>query len=370
MEFLTKSKFNPYEKIPESLNHWQIDDAAYRRFDRIDWVVTEKVHGANLCFAIDRLGIRCAKRKEFISEKDNFFNYQKLLDQLKGKINEAFALIQQKYPQVSQMFIYGELFGGGYPHPDVEPDYTVQLVQTGIYYSPTIEFYAFDVAIFPGYNPENKVYLDYDCALEIFQATGIFHARPLFVGKWNEACSYPIEFDSTIPAELGLPALSHNPAEGVVIKPLKSIYLETKKGKIRPIIKNKIAAFTEDKRFHQAQKWQDERSPIQEEHLSLLKWEAFNLVTENRLQNTISKIGTDYRRQSRQMFRLFVEDVLEEIVQTKSEEFASLTSHEKNKFTEYLQGEVRQLFKGFVKERTPIRWESNRGFKGRGKNKR
>ena len=358
MQDLTKSKFNPYEKIPESWNHWQIDDAAYRLFDKIDWVVTEKVHGANLCFTIAPTGIRCAKRKEYISENDAFFNYQRLLEKLKGKIQQVFDVLEQQHPQISRVFIYGELFGGGYPHPDVEPDRTVKLVQTGVYYSPTIEFYAFDIAICTEETSDNKIYLDYDRALEIFQEVGIFHARPLFVGKFNNACSYPIEFDSTIPAELGLPALSQNPAEGVTIKPLKSIYVETKKGKVRPIIKKKIAAFTEDRRFHQAKKWPDERSPSQEEHFSVLKWEGFNLITENRLQNAISKIGTDYRRQSRQIFSLFIEDILEEISASQSETLASLTPNERNEFTEYLEKEARQLFKGFFKERSLPRWQS------------
>lgn len=55
---------------------------------------------------------------------------------------------------------------------------------------------------------------------------------------------------------LNLPPLQKvNKAEGIVIKPIKSIYIETRKGKIRPIIKNKIPEFAEDSRYHQAQKW-------------------------------------------------------------------------------------------------------------------
>ena len=43
------------------------------------------------------------------------------------------------------LYIFGELFGGGYPHPDF-PFVPEELVQTGIYYCPGLEFYAFDIA--------------------------------------------------------------------------------------------------------------------------------------------------------------------------------------------------------------------------------
>jgi hypothetical protein len=45
------------------------------------------------------------------------------------------------------VLLFGELCGGRYPHPEVPPDARVEAVQTGVYYSPTIEFYAFDIAL-------------------------------------------------------------------------------------------------------------------------------------------------------------------------------------------------------------------------------
>ena len=46
---------------------------------------------------------------------------------------------------------------------------------------------------------------------------------------------YPIGFDSTIPELLGLPPLADNKAEGIAIKPMQSIEVETKKGRLRPV---------------------------------------------------------------------------------------------------------------------------------------
>jgi hypothetical protein len=82
------------------------------------------------------------------------------------------------------------------------------------------------------------------------------------------------------------------------------------------------AEFAEDKRFDQAQKWPLERSDHTTNALDLLKWEAFNQITENRLQSAISKVGLPVRGQQKraqQIFQLVVQDVLEEIKQHQSE---------------------------------------------------
>ena len=50
-------------------------------------------------------------------------------------------------------------------------------------------------------------YLDYDVALEIFKTYEIFHLKPLFVGRMNEALDYNLKFDSTLPKILGFPEL-------------------------------------------------------------------------------------------------------------------------------------------------------------------
>lgn len=360
--------FTAYEKIAESATRWQMDEASARLFSKTDWVVTEKVHGANFCFITDGKMIRCAKRKRLLADGESFFHHQSVLNRAQEQIKAAFFLLKERHSALQRIAIYGELFGGSYPHPDVEPDPSVQPVQTGLYYSPTIEFYAFDIALQHDYDdkPSTRRYLDYDQALQILQKVQLFHAQPLFIGKWNEANAYPVGFDSTIPALLGLPPLpprhacvaqrdacvGHNPAEGIVIKPMKSIYIETKKGPIRPIIKKKIAAFAEDKRFHQAQKWPTPQTHNEYDPLSMLKWEIFNLVTENRLINAISKVGMSQsagRTEARLLFNMLVADVLEQLSETQEAALQTLTSQQERQLRAYLYQEARQLFKSFFR---------------------
>lgn len=344
--------FTSYEKIAEAPEQWQLDEAGYRLLDKLSWVVTEKIHGANFCFLSDGTSILCANRKQILHPGENFFQHVQLLARLKDAILHIWTLTREHYPDCERIFLYGELFGGAYPHPEVAPDPSVQAVQTGIYYSPHIEFCAFDLAIESPTQPHH--YLDYDQACQIFKAAHLLYAMPLFIGSYRDALAYSPRFPSTIPALLGLPALPENTAEGIVIKPVKSILLPTRKKEIRPILKKKIAEFSEEKRFSEAQKWSRPQTNQATDRLALTQWEAFNLITENRLQNAISKVGLPERgekKRAQQIFRLLVEDVLEQLVLNQEELFSALTAEEKEALTMAIHGEVRVLMSSYFKAR-------------------
>ncbi|WP_315791410.1 RNA ligase family protein [Fischerella sp. JS2] len=267
----TEWKSITYEKIPENLHQWQLTESDYWLFKKTDWVVTEKIHGANFGITTNGLEVRFARRKEFLQLGEDFFNYLSLRTKLAQQAKEIFWLLQPT-TQLQRIYIYGELFGGEYPHPEVKavPGVSVQAVQTGVYYSPKIEYYAFDIAILENQTSLEKTYLNYDHALDLFHQVGMMSAESLFIGKYEDAMAYSIEFESKIPETLGLPKLTFaNKAEGIVIKPLKTIYLLTSKGNIRPVIKKKIPVFSEDSRFHQAKKWNFQQLPLDKGGLSI-----------------------------------------------------------------------------------------------------
>jgi Rnl2 family RNA ligase len=356
--------FTSYEKIAESLDQLYRDEAATRALEKAQWVVMEKIHGANFCFLTDGKEVRCASRKQMLGPRDDFFGYQAVAARLRQKILDLFTLVPPASPpgntppgtaglRASRVLIYGELFGGSYPHPDVPPDLTVQPIQTGIAYAPSIEFCAFDIAIEDDSQGQPRAYLDYDVATKLLEQAGLFYARPLLIGSFQEALSYPLGFPSTIPKLLGLPPLpTENKAEGVVIKSLKTILLPSGKGMRRPLLKRKIAEFAEDQRFHQAEKWVTPRSTAEQSTLDLLTWEAFNLVTANRLQSAVSKLGAltpgDGKR-AQQVFRLLVEDVLEQLGEQHAAPLASLTPAEHAQLLEYIRGEARALMKAYMR---------------------
>lgn len=344
--------YRSYEKIADSLQQWYLNEDGYRQLEKLDWVVTEKIHGANFCFITDGQSIICANRKHFLKPDEPFFSYQKVKDRLSQTIVQVYGLIRLKYPQIKHVLIYGELFGGCYPHPDVSPDLLVQPIQTGVCYCPGIEFCAFDIAI------EQKdttcSYIDYDQTVAICQQAGLFYAQPLLIGSYQQAFSYPASFTSTIPARLNLPPLTKpNLAEGIVIKPLQAVMLATTRGFLRPILKQKIAAFAEDKRYNEAQRWPLLANETTLQGLELLKWEVFNLVTENRLQSAISKVGIVRSRrketvkQARYPFRLLVEDVLDQVIINQEELYFQLDNDKKKQLLCYIEEEVRKIIKTY-----------------------
>ncbi|MGJ5676531.1 MAG: hypothetical protein ACR9NN_23495 [Nostochopsis sp.] len=52
----------------------------------------------------------------------------------------------------------------------------VQAVQTGVYYSPKIEYCAFDIAILENQTSLEKTYLNYDQALNLLHQVGMMSA--------------------------------------------------------------------------------------------------------------------------------------------------------------------------------------------------
>lgn len=277
-----------YEKMPKNLKGLHLSDKAQQDLNKLKWVVTEKIHGANFSFVYEDHQLLYAKRKDYLKWTDDFFGFQAVAADMEDRVLALFEQLKQDMP-ADTYILYGELFGGKYPHPEVMPDPDVQAIQTGVYYSPAIRFCAFDIAL-ESAETGLKTYLDYETALAYFERFGIFHARALFTGKINEVLDFNTRIDSTIPRQLQLPELSPNLMEGVVIKPLR--HTDIMPPGVRPIIKRKNPEFDEEKKFHEAEKWSfipgvSSRS----EELSFLVTEMAAYITENRLNSAVSKTG-------------------------------------------------------------------------------
>ncbi len=310
--------FSEYEKIPQNFKSLNLDEKAFQELEKVKWVVTEKVHGANFSFIYEldndndsnnNYKLFFAKRKEVLSWNDDFFAFQLLVNQIEDKILNLFEALNQEISNeiskeysnnttifVKKYIIFGELFGGEYPHENIQKNTDVQAIQTGVYYSNNIGFYAFDIAFEienkEGNNQLERIYLDYEKALNYFEKYGLLHAKPLFIGKLNEALTFNTRINSTIPALLGMPLLENNLIEGVVVKPFHNPSTEIIK--FRPIIKIKNKEFDEKIAFHQAKKWSytPETTFLSKSvELSFLVDELCQYLNQNRLNSVLSKIG-------------------------------------------------------------------------------
>lgn len=333
--------FTSYPKIPESWDNMSLTEQDYRVLKKTEWVVTEKIHGANFCILTNGEKIHFAKRKEVLSEEENFFGYHTLRETLTEKANQLYTQISETYPDTVAVAIYGELFGGAYPHPEVTPIDGIQAIQTGVYYSPNIHFWVFDVSRI---TDTSAYYLSFQELIEGCETTQLPYLPALFIGTYQEAQNYPIKFYSTIPAMLHLPDLAENWAEGIVIKPAKAILLDTKKGWIRPVIKKKIELFSEDTRYHQAQKWAGTSgaSNLLGEVILVVQ----DLVNENRLNNVISKIGqinTADTAQLKSLKEALEADVWESFWEKMTEQYFKLSIEEQQQVNEAVKLAVEHL---------------------------
>ena len=276
--------FKKYGSIENAQNQDIIRKIKEQGFYNEEYVVQEKVHGANVCFITNGKNIISAKRTAIISADEKFYNLQELQKKYETKIIQLFNIISKKVENISQLAVYGELFGGLYAHPAVLKVKSATRLQKGIYYSPDNDFYAFDIRI------NNEQYLDTDTINGFFEEAEFFYAKTLFRGTLDDCLAYPNEFQSQIAVWLGLPQIENNTCEGVVIRPVKPLFF---KNRARVMLKNKNEKWAEKSNYsaRKAKKQKTEKPlPLSNLAQILLK-EISTYINENRLNSVLSKIG-------------------------------------------------------------------------------
>ncbi len=255
----------------------KICELLYENENLKSWVALEKVHGCNFSFLVSsREGVRVAKRTAILEEGENLNNIstRKLLDKYGPCAKQAYEMLnnmRKDKNKIKQLTIFGELFGGHYPHPNVPVVKDAKLAQKGIYYHNDNDFYAFDI-----YDGQN--YLDYDVCMNIFQQCGFFYAEPLCRGTFEEVLKFPNTFETTLPKHYGHPSLNQeNIAEGLVLKPIRAARMHNGQ---RVILKNKREEYAEvNPKKKQIYNCNDVDKV----------WETLKLyVTKNRLENVES----------------------------------------------------------------------------------
>ncbi|WP_428070352.1 RNA ligase family protein [Chryseobacterium gambrini] len=336
------SEFSGYEKMPNNLKKLGLSESDFSKMEKLKWVVTEKVHGANFSFVYENGSLKFAKRKEYLNWTDDFFGFQLVVSKLENNILRLFEKLSSDIA-AEKYIIYGELFGGKYPHPEVAPLKDIHAVQTGVYYTPDIEFCAFDIAIETD-GSDSKYYLDYESSVAYFDEFKIFYAKPLLIGKFNEAMNFNIRINSAVPKEFNLPELNDNLIEGVVIKPFNQLDNNDFQ---RPIIKLKNPEFDEEEKFHEAEKWSFiPNVSSKTEELSFIVDELRNYVTQNRLKSAVSKIGTlDLNNHSRvsEIKKEFLEDVITDFNENNDNLLNDLSPEDKTWIAERINAEINKM---------------------------
>lgn len=300
-----ENMFKKYNSIENTYREKAIEQVYLHDYGNDVFVVQEKVHGSNFSFITEGNTIQVAKRTSLISEDENFNNYTYVVNKYEKAVLKLFKLVKADFPETEMITIFGEIFGGNYPHPDVENINGMTRIQKGVFYTPENDFYAFDICI------NHKQYVDVTIANTYFEKVGLFYAKTLFVGTFSECMAYPNDFESKVHEWLQLPTIEDNVCEGTIIKPLISKRFGNGE---RVIFKNKNEKWSEKshlKRTHTDKPNAVEAFSDTEKELmhTLLEY-----VNENRLMNVQSKIGEFSPKQTGKTIGLLAKDALEDFV--------------------------------------------------------
>ncbi|OJJ15040.1 RNA ligase, Rnl2 family [marine bacterium AO1-C] len=294
--------FKKYTSIENTYRDEFLDRIKGHGFWEDEFIVQEKVHGANLSYwTTNGKDFFSAKRTAQLSNEEKFYNHDLILSEIQPKLESIWSDLTNEIEDLKQFTIFGEVIGGDYPHQAVEADRKAIMVQKGIFYSPKNHFYAFDILI------NSETYLDVEVANHYFDKQDLLYAKTIFKGNIQACLDYPNDFNSTLPKEFNLPELTPNIVEGVVIKPIKTRHFNNG---VRVILKNKNEKWSENKKYHKTIKSEEALS----EKVTKLQEAILTYVTENRLNNVLSKIGEISPKDFGKVLGMFNKDVVEDFL--------------------------------------------------------
>lgn len=239
-----------YPKIIERIDALGLDERQMRATRAGRYVAREKIHGANFALHTDGASVRASRRKRWLTEDEHeaCFHCGALLRSLREPVLAVYRALGVRDAQ--RVVVFGELFGGRYPHPRVAADPRYSAVQTGVWYAPSLAFAVFDVAIVG--EGDALAFVGADEVDALCAAASMMAAPVVARGRLSDVLAVTLPFATRVPAMLGLPALEDNLAEGVVItaaqRPSRALLAAP-----RLVIKRKIDRFAEDERFGLAQ---------------------------------------------------------------------------------------------------------------------
>jgi Rnl2 family RNA ligase len=273
MKFLSyRSSENSYqqkfvEKVKENLN-WK----------SIEWVVQEKIHGANFSFYVNEETIRCASRNNFLGNQ-NFHGYLRIKQKYEKDIKSLFDYYKKVDDDIQYIVVYGELFGGSYPHPDV-PRENIPSVQKGVFYLPYVDFLVFDILLV---KENSKMFVSPSHMIKTLKTVGVnLSPVPTLSSNFLDFClDFPIEnIHPAISKVSGLPQIENNIIEGIIIRPDIMLNYDSI---VFPVFKKKNGSFIE-----KTSRGVKEHTKLLENVKSVLD-NFLTFVNSNRLDNVLSK---------------------------------------------------------------------------------
>jgi Rnl2 family RNA ligase len=315
-----------FKKFPSLENTYQtkpIQIAEELGLDKQQYIVTEKVHGANFSFwmteehlTVEGIGlcstvvIKCAKRSGWIEDDEKFFNYRPVLEKYRDSLERLYYHLSGTYG-CNEVVVFGELYGGN--------------IQSGMCYKEDQDFIAFDMKTDDV--PVDKLSMFND--LQTYEIPCV----PL-LGKFDtlqEALTSNESFDSLLMREGFDGEEKHKEAEGVVIEPVQPSWFPNGS---RVYFKKKTKRFLEKG----GNKIKKEPETLPKELESILLT-SFEYINEPRFQAVCSKIGEVTIKDIGKVMGLMTQDILLDMQKDEIE------IPENKKFMKLLQTEVQTFIR-------------------------
>lgn len=300
-------EFKKYPSIENSYREKFIHQVQrHEDFLGMQWQVTEKIHGANFSFVVDRETGACRIGKRSGLTDGTFYSCHAVLEKYAARV--ITLAMESVFDGCHTVQVYGELYGKG--------------VQKGVFYSEEKDFAAFDIRWISDDRDEFLGTTPVQTLCEKFEIPHVPVLEELC--GFDKAMGFDVDFNSCLSDR------DDNGVEGVVIKPCHPMFLN---GGSRVILKKKSDKFKEkskSKKVKQKESFTDEMTAVFESML--------DYVNENRLRNVLSKIGEIGQRDFGRLLGMFVQDVLEDW--GKDYDFGVLDKKDRKAITKRLNQEA------------------------------
>lgn len=332
--------FTKYSSIENAYREKYVNFMIVNGFthEAVKYQVTEKVHGSNFQLWTDGVQVKAGKRSSFLgsNELTGFFNAETVYNRYRENVLRLFVnRLGKDYKAIA---VYGELFGGVYPHDDVERVAGASQVQKGIYYNSDNDFLVFDIRV--TLDNGNTTFLNQNLVVELVEEFGLLHTPVIATDiTFTEAMAIANDSESTVYDMFGLPKIDDNIIEGTVIKPVEPIFFNSGE---RVLLKNKNSKWSEKAKKTKVPKAEIKFDGIQREVYDDLS----SRVTENRLRNIISKFGRVGQKDFGKLLQLMTQDIIEEHTKEADVKLPHIEEKKDRKIiTKMLNGEIAALIR-------------------------
>lgn len=319
-------EFTKFPSLENTYRQKEIDKIVMMEI-KDQWVVTEKVHGANFSFWVYKnietkeVDIKCAKRSGWIEEDEKFFNYKPVLEKYRPMLEKLRGDVLDNF------VIYGELFGGD--------------IQSGMCYSLEQDFVAFDMRWINedgslGWTLDKLTMLTLkdDYNLPVTPLIGVYDT-------FKEALAVEESFTSKLIRQDFDGKEEHKETEGIVIEPNNAVY---EPNGSRVYLKKKTKRFLEKGGKPNIK----HKVPmLLQESVRLKLDEALLFLNNNRFDSVVSKIGEVSIKDIGKVMGLLTQDIVVDM-EKDLEQAVDLwfeTKGEKQLFMKNLQKVVQDFVK-------------------------